>query len=136
MSLEGGCLCGAIRFRVTGTPGLPHTCSCATCRRHSGALTLGWVEFPAEQVQWVGPGGQPATWRSSPRSSRAFCRNCGSTIGAIDDAPVVALATGAFDRPHLKALAPAFHSYRSRRPRWWHVHSDGDGDGAKATGHG
>lgn len=117
--LEGGCLCGAIRFRTEGAPQRPHTCSCASCRRHSGALTLGWVEFPAAQVQWKGPGGAPATWRSSPHSSRAFCPQCGSSLGAIDDAPTIALATGAFDKPHLVALAPQYHSYTSRRPRWW-----------------
>lgn len=121
---EGGCLCGDIRFRATGTPGRPHTCSCASCRTHSGALTVCWVEFPAERVEWVGPGGRPAAWRSSGWSSRAFCRICGTTIGALDDEPTVALVTGAFDKPHLKALAPTAHSYVSRRPRWWHVRSD------------
>jgi hypothetical protein len=123
-SFEGGCLCGAIRFRTTGAPGQPHTCSCDSCRRHSGALTLSWVEFPASSVEWIGPGGKPSTWRSSAYSSRAFCRACGSTIGAIDDAPVVALVTGAFDKAHLKAFAPVYHSYVSRRPRWWHVQCD------------
>jgi hypothetical protein len=34
---------------------------------------------------------------------------------------VVALLLGAFDKPHLKTLAPASHSYRSARPRWWRV---------------
>jgi hypothetical protein len=121
---EGGCLCGAIRFRATGLPGKPHTCSCATCRRHSGALTLAWVEFPSDAVEWTGPGGRPSVWRSSPYSSRAFCSVCGSTLGAIDDAPTVALATGIFDKPHLEDLAPTAHSYVSRRPRWWHVQSD------------
>lgn len=122
--LEGGCLCGAIRFRVNQAPLKPHTCSCAICRRHSGALTLTWAEFPAAAVAWTGPGGMPAIWRSSAISSRAFCRTCGSTLGAIDDGPTIALATGAFDKPHLKQLAPLYHSYVSRRPGWWHVRSD------------
>ncbi|WP_159816658.1 GFA family protein [Cyanobium sp. Copco_Reservoir_LC18] len=126
-AFEGGCLCGAIRFRATGAPVKPHTCSCAICRRHSGALTLSWVEFPAASVAWIGPGGRPATWRSSAFSSRAFCSTCGTTIGAIDDDPVVALATGAFDKPHLKDLAPTAHSYVSRRPRWWHVAAEARG---------
>lgn len=125
-SYDGGCLCGAIRFRASGTPGRPHTCSCAMCRRHSGALSVAWVEFPREAVAWIGPGGPPSTWRSSPGSSRAFCPRCGSTLGAIDDAPVVALVTGAFDKPHLKALAPTYHTFVSRRPRWWHMASDYD----------
>ncbi len=126
---EGGCLCGSVRFLVTGEPGKPHTCSCASCRRHSGSLTLTWVEFPAAQVQWVGPGGKPSTWRSSSYSSRAFCSECGSTIGAVDDQPTIALATGAFDKPHLKELAPTYHSYVSRQPRWWHVRSDHEPQG-------
>lgn len=118
---EGGCLCGNIRFRATGPVNWPHTCSCKMCQRHSGALTLAWVEFPREAVEWIGSGGAPATWRSSETSSRAFCPVCGSTIGAIDDAPVLALVLGAFDANNRKTLAPEGHSYVTGRPKWWHV---------------
>ena len=123
--LEGGCLCGRIRFRASGPPGFPHTCSCRMCQRHTGALTATWVEYPSEAVEWIGPGGPPATYRSSAASSRAFCPACGSSIGAIDAAPVVALLTGTFDRPHLKRLKPQSHSYKGGRPRWWHPEVDG-----------
>jgi len=126
---EGGCLCGAIRFRVSGEPSKPHTCSCASCRKHSGSLTLTWVEFPAQNIEWVGPGGKPSTWRSSSYSSRAFCSSCGSTIGAIDDEPTIAIATGALDKAHLKEFAPRYHSYVTRRPRWWHVQCDHESSG-------
>jgi hypothetical protein len=81
------------------------------CQRHSGALTLAWVEFPTDRVEW----------RSSEKSSRAFCPTCGSTLGAIDDAPTVALVLGTFDAPNRKHLAPVAHSYTSPRPKWWHV---------------
>jgi hypothetical protein len=120
----GGCLCGAIRFEATGTPGKPHSCSCGMCRRHSGAPTLVWVEYPRDAVRWTGPGGAPATWRSSAYSSRAFCPACGSSIGAIDDAPVIALVIGAFDAPNRRALAPVTHSYRGARPKWWQFSID------------
>jgi hypothetical protein len=89
------------------------------CRKHSGAPTLAWVEFPKAGVQWVGPGGQPSIWRSSDWSSRAFCPVCGSTLGAIDDAPMIALVTGSFDRPNLRELRPDYHSYVASRPSWW-----------------
>ncbi|MEY4982377.1 MAG: hypothetical protein RIR62_643 [Pseudomonadota bacterium] len=78
-----------------------------------------WVSYPKEAVVWDGPGGAPALWRSSDFSSRAFCPRCGSTLGAVDDAPTVGLVTGVFDRPGIKALAPLSHSYRASRPRWW-----------------
>ncbi len=95
----GGCLCGAIRFEARGEPGKPHTCSCRICQKHSGALTLAWVEYARDAVSWTGPGAMPALYRSSDHSSRAFCRDCGSTLGAIDDEPVVGLLAGSFDQP-------------------------------------
>ena len=126
-TFTGGCLCGAIRFEAKGPPVKPHTCSCKMCQRHSGALTTTWVEFPKDAVAWVGPGGAPATWRSSDITSRTFCPTCGSVLGAIDDAPVIGLVLGSFDKPNAKALMPAAHAYRGRRPKWWHV-TIGDGE--------
>jgi hypothetical protein len=120
-TLTGGCLCGAVRFEAKGPAGRPHTCSCRMCQRHTGALTACWVEFPRESVAWTGPAGAPATFRSSPQSSRAFCPSCGSSLGAIDDAPVIALLLGAFDKPGQARLRPVSHSYRGGRPRWWTV---------------
>lgn len=117
----GGCLCGAIRFEALGPAEEPHTCSCGMCRRHTGALTVAWVEFAREAVTWTGPGGAPSVYRSSDRSSRAFCPTCGGTLGAIDDQPVVVLLLGAFDQPTSKELMPTRHSYRTGRPKWWRV---------------
>ncbi|WP_347901069.1 GFA family protein [Pseudomonas purpurea] len=118
---EGGCLCGHIRFVATGEPQNPHTCSCGICQRHSGGLTLCWVEFSKDEVQWVGEGGMPTLYRSSEYSSRAFCPRCGSTLGAIDDAPTVALVLGSFDAKGQSALRPTAHSFTSSRPRWWKI---------------
>ena len=118
---SGGCLCGNITFEAKGTPANPHTCSCTMCQRQSGAPTLIWVEFARDKVSWTGAGGAPAVWRSSTASSRAFCPTCGSTLGAIDDKPVIAMVTGVFDKPHLLPLKPDYHSYKGKRPKWWHL---------------
>jgi hypothetical protein len=117
----GGCLCGNIRFRATGTPGNPHTCSCTDCQAHSGAPTLCWVEFPKDAVEWIGEGGTPALYRSSDYSSRSFCPICGSTLGAVDDEPVIALVTGSFDEKSEIALRPGSHSFEDSCPSWWRI---------------
>ncbi|BAQ74160.1 S-(hydroxymethyl)glutathione synthase [Pseudomonas sp. Os17] len=116
---RGGCLCGQIRFEARGPAANPHTCSCKLCQRHSGALTLAWVEFPSTQVTWTGPAGAPATFRSSDYSSRAFCRACGSSLGAIDDQPTIALLLGCFDDNRAPALMPTHHSFSDRWPDGW-----------------
>jgi hypothetical protein len=118
---QGGCLCGHIRFEAKGEALKPHTCSCTMCQRHTGGLTAAWVEFARDDVTWTGAGGEPAKYRSSEWSSRAFCPKCGSSIGAIDEKPVVALLLGTFDKPKAKALAPKYHSYVTSRPKWWQV---------------
>ncbi|ESP92593.1 MULTISPECIES: GFA family protein [Pseudoalteromonas] len=121
---KGGCLCGHIRFTAAGKPLNPHTCSCTMCQRHSGSLSQVWVEFDSQHVTWDGPGGEPKLWRSSEYSSRSFCNECGSTLGAIDDEPIVALVLGTFDAPNRKELRPSSHSYVSKKPKWWKVQID------------
>lgn len=121
-SYTGGCLCGNIRFTANGDVKNPHTCSCKMCQRHSGSLTQSWVEFTKSQVTWDGPGGEPSKWRSSEFSSRSFCPVCGSTIGAIDDDPIIAIVLGVFDSNNRAGLKPHAHSYKSQRPKWWKIH--------------
>lgn len=115
----GGCLCGAVRFEVTGEGANAHGCACRDCQRHTGAPVVAWVEFARDQVRWTGLAGVPATYRSSDFSSRAFCARCGSSIGAIDDAPTIALLVGSFDDPGLAAYAPAYHAFEDGVPGWW-----------------
>lgn len=114
----GGCLCGSIRFETRAVPRNAHTCSCEICQRHSGATSLTWVEFNADDVLWTGSGGTPSTYRSSDYSSRAFCAACGSTLGAIDDDPLVALVWASFDDREDEALRPHTHSFEDICPVW------------------
>ncbi len=118
---SGSCLCGNIKFLAKGKPQNPHTCSCKMCQCHSGALTVSWVEFPSASVEWIGEGGTPETYRSSDFSSRAFCSKCGSTIGAIDDDPVVALVLGCFDSVKGEEFIHTKHSYKGSCPKWWKI---------------
>lgn len=95
---RGGCLCGAVRYRVVGEVGQPMACHCHMCRRYHGALgvfigsTREAVELQgSEQLHWT---------RSSAEAERGSCRLCGSklfwrslagtgmdvTVGSLDSA--------------------------------------------------
>ena len=45
--------------------------------------------------------------------------SCDISVGAIDDAPVIALLVGGFDDPNDADLAPEFHSFTDMQPTWW-----------------
>jgi hypothetical protein len=42
-------------------------------------------------------------------------------LGSIDDAPTIGLLLGVFDKESLPELMPTYHSYKGKRPKWWHV---------------
>jgi hypothetical protein len=118
LKLSGGCLCGFIRFTATN-PVSTHSCSCDICQKHSGCQTAVWLEFHSADVEWTGEGGTPSLYRSSKTSSRAFCARCGSSLGAIDDAPVTALLSGVFDHNKAVIFSPHSHSFQDMKPDWW-----------------
>ncbi|HSU76837.1 MAG TPA: GFA family protein, partial [Burkholderiales bacterium] len=48
---EGGCLCGALRYRVEGEPARASVCNCTACQRRTGSLAGFGAYFKAEQVR-------------------------------------------------------------------------------------
>lgn len=75
---EGGCLCGAVRFkaRLTGTNF--GVCHCPMCRKWTGSALLG-ITVPEGNVAWVGAE-HIAKRQSSAWGERAWCRDCGSPV--------------------------------------------------------
>ena len=76
--LTGGCLCGAVRYEVRGTPRVLCLCHCTMCRRSVGATPVAWATYPTTQFRLVG--GTPAWFRSSDIGRRGFCAGCGSSV--------------------------------------------------------
>lgn len=76
--LEGGCHCGAIRYRVEGEPVHAALCHCTDCRRHAGAPMVGWTLFPNDRFAMLK--GQARVYASSEHGRRHFCADCGTGL--------------------------------------------------------
>ena len=75
---DGGCLCGAVRFRVTGPLREIVACHCSMCRRATGTFVAATAAADADMVV---TGADTLTWfRSSDEAERGFCRQCGSNL--------------------------------------------------------
>jgi hypothetical protein len=96
---EGGCLCGAVRYRALEAPVRGVMCHCPQCRRHSGAPALSFVHFPARSFTWMRGG--PKLYQSSQFAQRGFCANCGSTLSMHEEvlADRMLIAVGSLDEP-------------------------------------
>ncbi len=77
-SIEGGCLCGAVRYRVSGTPYDVTHCHCTLCRRASGAPFVSWASF--RSVYFSFTTGEPSRFVSSTKAVRTFCHQCGTPL--------------------------------------------------------
>ena len=77
-SATGGCLCGAVRFEVSGPPDKVGTCHCRMCQRWSGTAFTTGVRYPRVAFRFTK--GEPKVYQSSAIMERGFCSECGSLI--------------------------------------------------------
>jgi hypothetical protein len=112
----GGCLCGAVRYEITGAVSNPCFCHCASCRRAAGAPMVPWGTFVRETMRVTR--GRLSEHRSSAQAWRGFCARCGTSLTYRNEArPTeidVTLAT--LDDP--TRLVPAMHVWVKDRLPW------------------
>jgi hypothetical protein len=99
LAIQGGCLCGAVRFSISAPPQSSLICHCETCRRASSAPSVAWLTF--ERAGFAFTAGKPRSYRSSPAVTRTFCTTCGSPLTYVKDssADEIDVATAALDEP-------------------------------------
>jgi hypothetical protein len=113
---SGGCLCGAVRFRAAGRPGIVTHCHCGMCRRASGAPFVTWAAFP--RAGFVFDRGTPTTYRSSANAERQFCPTCGTqlTFRYLDDDASIDVTVATLDNPAL--VTPQDHIWTEAQLPW------------------
>ena len=116
-ALEGGCMCGAVRYRVTGGIDNAGYCHCRMCQRSAGAPVLAWGTVPAASFSWSH--GTPLVYASSEKGRRSFCSTCGTQLLFADpnaaDEVDVNLVT--LDDP--SAVRPDHHIWAESRLPWF-----------------
>ena len=113
---EGGCLCGAVRYEVSGEPVTVALCHCSMCRRSSAAPAVAWALFDQGGLRFVS--GKPAAYASSPGVERAFCARCGTPLTfRADFLPgLVDVTVGSMDAP--ATLPPRMHMWAAKQLPW------------------
>jgi hypothetical protein len=115
-SADGGCLCGAIRYRVSGDPVATTLCHCRSCRRASGGTNVAWTVFNRSDFRWLS--GYPRAYSSSPGLEWLYCRDCGSLVGYRRSSRPehMDITTGTLDEPAL--FPPAVEIWLEHKIGW------------------
>lgn len=117
MTYAGQCLCGAIRYRLSGEPKVVALCHCSDCRRSAGAPMVAWAMFAEAALTLTQ--GQPKTINSSGTAMRSFCADCGTGLfyrNSVVLPGIVDVQSATLDDP--AALAPTVQIQTAERLSW------------------
>lgn len=119
--IEGGCLCGGVRYRYDGEIEHISVCHCSLCRKAQGSAFATVAPVATERFHIVKGVELLKEYRSSPDKVRVFCAVCGSPIySAKDDVPGVRrLRLGTVDTPFV--CTDIFHIFTDSKAPWWEI---------------
>ena len=97
-SHTGGCLCGGVRYRVSGPLRHVIACHCSQCRRTSGHFVAA-TSADTTDIQFISD--VTLTWYvSSSAARRGFCNRCGGNLfWRVNGAPTTSIMAGTLDTP-------------------------------------
>jgi hypothetical protein len=123
--LSGGCLCGAIRLRITGEPLFVGQCYCRDCRKATGTGHTTVVGVMETQLSVEGaPASYASVGESGGQVRRHFCPVCAGRLYTAADSsgPVRLVQAGALDDPN--AVTPTIAIYVKEALRWDRIDPD------------
>jgi hypothetical protein len=112
--LEGGCLCGRIRYQIKRSPIATGICHCKSCRRAAGAESVAWAVNRSDAFAFVGI--RPRLFQSSEGVERTFCGDCGTTLTYRSSPESIDVTLATLDEPEL--LPPTKETWCRDRLSW------------------
>lgn len=122
--LQGGCVCGAVRYALASPPFDCGWCHCRTCQLTSGAPAMVFASVPAGDLIWTKGADKVKSFPSSSFGHRSYCGECGTPfLMKVDHQPqTVDFSVATLDHP--EAVSPGFHIFWSRRVPWFEPGDD------------
>ena len=118
-SLEGGCSCGDVRYRLTSDPLFVHCCHCLNCQRQTGSAFVINALIEADRVELLA--GEPvvvAVSRSGGKKQKIWrCPSCQIALfSQYTSARVRFVRAGTLDDP--SAVSPDVHIFTRSKLPW------------------
>src|ERR1700742_885646 len=114
MTREGGCLCGAVRFKAEGEPVNVRICHCRNCQKAMGSPFFARALFKQSALTVEG---DTVSYASSEALDRVFCKSCGTRLfSRRRNGTVAGVALAAFDDRN--AFAPTEHIWVAEKMDW------------------
>jgi hypothetical protein len=119
--IRGSCLCGEVRFEISGKLSDASHCHCSMCRKAHGAAFGTYAAAKAADFRVVSGENRITRYRSSSGIVRTFCARCGSTLQWLRESKpeVVDVALGVLDDD--PGVRPACHIFVGSKAPWYEI---------------
>jgi hypothetical protein len=117
--MEGGCACGAVRYRLTSEPMFVHCCHCLNCQRQTGSAFVINALIESDRVELLA--GEPVAVdapRDDGSAQRIFrCPRCQVAVYSEYGRPEVKFVrAGTLDQP--SSVSPDVHIFTRSKLPW------------------
>jgi hypothetical protein len=119
VSIQGGCLCGSIRYAVDGPITGVNNCHCSMCRRFHGAAFSTYGKVAAGDFRWLSGQEFLKVYETSPGVGWAFCGKCGSSLGMPAPGGLSEITLGSLDGD--PGVRPAAHIFVGSKAAWLEI---------------
>ena len=119
--IRASCLCGGVRFEISGKlTGASH-CHCSMCRKAHGAAFGTYAAVKAADFRVVSGADRITRYRSSNGIVRTFCAGCGSTLQWLRESKpgIVDVALGILDDD--PGVRPERHIFVGSKAPWHEI---------------
>ena len=116
MTINGSCLCGTVKYEITGAQPMAGNCHCPMCRKANGAPFVSWLLLEPGQFRWTAGADAVESYPSSPGRARCFCRKCGSQLAAWHEGQITEVVMGTVDGD--PGVRPGSHIFVAHKAPW------------------
>ena len=122
MTIKGGCLCGGVRYEVTGELFASTHCHCSMCRRQHGAAFSTYAKFSPGDFRWLSGEDLVKVFETASGAGWCFCSGCGSSLAATDKGTITSVTLGTVEGD--PGIRPEWHIFVGSRAPWHDVNDD------------
>jgi hypothetical protein len=121
--VRGSCLCGGVKYEITGPLRHPLNCHCSMCRKVHGAAFRSRAGVRVTDLKWLQGESLVKYYQSSPGTFRGFCTACGSPVlSKFDGRPEYGIPLGFLDGD--PGVRPERHVFVGSKAPWFEITDD------------
>jgi len=119
ITLKGSCLCGGVKYKVSGEPKAFFHCHCSRCRKATGTGHASNLFFRPGVLEWLSGEEQVRVFKvpEAKRFANNFCASCGSRLPRrANDSDAVVIPAGSLDED--APIKPQARIFAGSRASW------------------